>query len=223
MIRLVEPMLVAEHGFFDQADQDVVTDHGAEALNPLAPEHLPVIDAEPPDGTTVEATLDRAMISVATDRASFDVRAVGVAIADDHVLVTRGESGHVILPGGRVELMEHSRSGLVREMREELGVDVTVGRLLWLVENLFLGTGGPHHALEFYYAITLPPALGPAIGSFTHHEEIDGVLWPQTFHWLPVAAVMAMDLYPLFLRQALVSLPDTPGHIVNDERLVTGG
>ena len=64
---------------------------------------------------------------------------------------------------------------------------------------------------------------GPAIGRFIHYEDIDGRLWPQTFHWLPVAAVTTMDLYPLFLRQALWSLPDTPRHIVNDERLVMGG
>jgi ADP-ribose pyrophosphatase YjhB (NUDIX family) len=168
--------------------------------------------------------MDRAMISVTTDRVSFDVRTVGVAVADGQVLVTRDEaSGHVTLPGGRVEFLEHSRAGLAREMREEMGVDVTIGRLLWLVENVFVNAAGHHHALEFYYAITLPPALGPAIGRFTHHEAIDGGFWPQTFSWLPIAEVIALDLYPLFLRQALHALPEAVQHIVNDERLVAGG
>lgn len=44
MIISVEPMLGDEHGFFDLEDQYVVTATGAEALHPLAPERLPVID-----------------------------------------------------------------------------------------------------------------------------------------------------------------------------------
>jgi ADP-ribose pyrophosphatase YjhB (NUDIX family) len=41
------------------------------------------------------------------------------------------------LPGGRVEMLEHSDEALKREMREELSTDVKVGRLVWVVENFF--------------------------------------------------------------------------------------
>ena len=37
--------------------------------------------------------------------------------------------------------MESAGAALRREMREELGVHVTVGRLLWLVENFFTFEG----------------------------------------------------------------------------------
>jgi Xaa-Pro aminopeptidase len=43
MIISSEPMFGNQHGFFDLEDQYVITATGAEALNPLAPEHLPVI------------------------------------------------------------------------------------------------------------------------------------------------------------------------------------
>ena len=39
------------------------------------------------------------------------------------------------LPGGRVEMLEHSDEALKREMREEIATDVKVGRLVWVVEN----------------------------------------------------------------------------------------
>ncbi len=44
MIISVEPMFANEHGYFDLEDQYLITENGAEALHPLAPETLPVID-----------------------------------------------------------------------------------------------------------------------------------------------------------------------------------
>jgi Xaa-Pro dipeptidase len=43
MIISVEPMFGAEHGWYDLEDQYLVTETGREALNPLAPEELPVV------------------------------------------------------------------------------------------------------------------------------------------------------------------------------------
>ena len=164
----------------------------------------------------------REMITVNCERTTFNMRVVGVAVADGHVLLQPGP--HWILPGGRLELMEVAAAGLAREMREELGVEVAVGRLLWVVENFFSDRGVDNHALEFYFAIQLPAALGPALGSFQHVEEdASGQRWPMTFEWVPIATAVTLDLYPLFLRRALVALPSTPEHVVNDERAAAGG
>ncbi|PWK14352.1 NUDIX domain-containing protein [Tumebacillus permanentifrigoris] len=40
------------------------------------------------------------------------------------------------LPGGRVDILEPSNVTIVREFAEELGVEVQVDRLLWVVERL---------------------------------------------------------------------------------------
>ena len=63
----------------------------------------------------------------------------GVVIEDDRILLLnqdtdtgRGWS----LPGGKVEEGETIRDALVREMREETGLDVTPGRLLYVCDHL---------------------------------------------------------------------------------------
>lgn len=67
------------------------------------------------------------------------VRVTGVVIEDDRILLLnqdtdtgRGWS----LPGGKVEEGEPLADALVREMREETGLDVQPGRLLYVCDHL---------------------------------------------------------------------------------------
>ncbi|GAB3521908.1 NUDIX hydrolase [Photobacterium alginatilyticum] len=70
--------------------------------------------------------------------ARFNFRSVAVIVNDDHVLLHRavGDSFWT-LPGGRVEFFENTDATLNRELLEELGIESTVKRHLWYVENFF--------------------------------------------------------------------------------------
>ena len=66
----------------------------------------------------------------------FNYRVVGIVIHNGRVLAHRGEDeGFWTLPGGHAELLEPAALTLKRELREELGIEVEVGRLVWVVEN----------------------------------------------------------------------------------------
>jgi len=68
----------------------------------------------------------------------FQMRIAGLGFRDGHVLVHRAvHETFWTFPGGRAEVGETSEETLKREMVEELGVEVKVGRLLWAVENFF--------------------------------------------------------------------------------------
>jgi ADP-ribose pyrophosphatase YjhB (NUDIX family) len=53
--------------------------------------------------------------------------------------------------GGAVEEGEHSSDAVVREVREEIGQDVTDLRLLGVLENRFTYQGRPGHEIVFVY------------------------------------------------------------------------
>jgi 8-oxo-dGTP pyrophosphatase MutT (NUDIX family) len=78
------------------------------------------------------------MIRVDKGDARFNYRVAGVAVHDDSVLLHKADGDDFwAFPGGRAELGERAEQTLLREMREEIGVAVEVGRLLWDVENFF--------------------------------------------------------------------------------------
>ena len=72
------------------------------------------------------------------------------------LLVTNAASGRFYLPGGGVEVGESLQEAVVREVREEAGIDSTVTRLLAAAEDFFYHdpTGVAYHGLLFYYHAT---------------------------------------------------------------------
>src|SRR5690242_9462627 len=103
------------------------------------------------------------LLDFAHDDVRFHVRVAAVCLCDGHVLLQgTGDGGRWILPGGRGQLLEPTTETIRREMREEFGIEVAVGRLLWVVENFFTGGSGNYyegvrsHQLAFIYEAHLP-------------------------------------------------------------------
>ncbi|MBA3823347.1 MAG: NUDIX hydrolase [Ktedonobacterales bacterium] len=160
------------------------------------------------------------MISIDTLDGSFNFRTVGVAIHNEQVLLHRAtHDTWWSLPGGRVELHETSADALVREMREEMGVDVVLQRLLWVHEQFYVDDISlrRNHSLGFYYLMKVPESLlHPQISSFSSHEANDEEL---VFQWHPIAELetLAMPLYPIMLRTGLRNLPESVVHLVSTQ------
>lgn len=86
----------------------------------------------------------------------FNYRVVGIVFNKNWVLLHRAEEDDFWTPpGGRVELLEPSKDALKREMHEELGVEVCVERLIWIVETFFKDGGTLFHELGLYYLVEL--------------------------------------------------------------------
>ncbi|MDX9956766.1 MAG: NUDIX domain-containing protein, partial [Anaerolineae bacterium] len=109
------------------------------------------------------------MIRLTQNDITFRYRVAGVALHEGRVLLQESPDDHVwALPGGHAETGENATATLVREMQEELGANVQVNRLLWVVENLFPHEGIRHHELGLYFLMDLGAALerlypGPVI------------------------------------------------------------
>ena len=166
------------------------------------------------------------MTLVRADGHLFRVRAAGVAIRDGRVLVTRTvQPSHwknAALLGGGVEPHETSDAAVVREFREEIGVDVRVGRLLWCVENHFRHEADAWHEIGFFWEVFLPPDF-PRVGSGLFVDDVvsENLRVPTEWLWHPLDRLAEIDLRPTFLVEGLRDLPKTTRFLVHVDRAST--
>ena len=82
---------------------------------------------------------------------------LGIFLHEDRLLVFRGDdpSRDVVFYrplGGGIEFGERSADAFVREMREELGAELTAIRYLGMLENIFTHVGKRGHEIVLLYA-----------------------------------------------------------------------
>lgn len=130
--------------------------------------------------------------------AGIETIARGVCIQNGKVLLCRAKGGATTyLPGGHIEFGETGRQALVREIKEEMGVDATAGVFLGVVENQFRQHGKPHAEINLVYRLFLPEST-PA----TAQED-----W-IAFEWRDLADLDAARLLPVEMGKFLV--PEVP-------------
>ena len=97
-------------------------------------------------------------ISVFIDDVKFNFR-VGVILEyNNSVILEKGNScDFAVIPGGRVQTLEDIKSGLIREIQEEMHFDISKKeiKLQDIIENFFTSNNVKYHELYFVYRVKL--------------------------------------------------------------------
>lgn len=84
----------------------------------------------------------------------FRASAYGVLVENGKVLFKRQQSVKKFdLPGGGIEIGETISEGLVREFKEETGLTVEIGKLLFVDESFFTHNGEDAHGILIFYEV----------------------------------------------------------------------
>jgi ADP-ribose pyrophosphatase YjhB (NUDIX family) len=149
--------------------------------------------------------------------ARFNYRAGAICLRDQHILLnTTPRFSFWWIPGGRVDMRESSNDALRREMREELGVEIEIGRLLWVLENFFHLDERAYHELAFLFEVNLPSDCQFLDTSLVYEREDGGM--PLRYRWFPLTDLDTIDIRPSFLQGALQVLPTSTQHVVQQDR-----
>lgn len=157
------------------------------------------------------------MVAFEKAQARFNYRVAGVAIHNGRVLLDRNtRNNYWVLPGGHPDMMESMAVALRREMFEEIGANVEIIRLLWIIENFFY-KDKPVHELSFYFLMEIDPDSPLLLSEGPFYGEEHG--YQLVYQWQPIEenALMKLPLFPGFLTTGLLELPDNPTHIVFDD------
>lgn len=97
-----------------------------------------------------------------------------VFVGDRVVLVKRAQEplkGRWSLPGGRLEVGETMREGIARELREETGLDASVGPVVEVLERIVRDEAG---RVEFHYVLIdfLCTSDGLTLGAGSDASEV---------------------------------------------------
>jgi len=103
---------------------------------------------------------------------------VGAVIVDGDrvVLVRRGSEpsrGEWSLPGGAVEVGETLEACVVREIREETGLRVTVGPIIEVFDRI---AHDPDERVQYHYVL-VDYLCWPAGGALQEGDDVDAVVW----------------------------------------------
>lgn len=184
---------------------------------PVYPDPEDQVEDDEDDLLPVDDTQQSArMITFDHDNARFTYRVAGIALHNGRVLLNTVQGFDFwFLPGGRCELREAATEALVREMREEMSLEVRVERLLWVVENFFVFQGITNHELGLYFLMSLPPDSGlyDTQELFAGTEQSIDLI----FQWHRLDELDRVPLFPAFLRQTLQAIPATVEHIVHTD------
>ncbi|GGQ03406.1 ADP-ribose pyrophosphatase YjhB (NUDIX family) [Actinomadura coerulea] len=103
-----------------------------------------------------------------------EVRVTGIVIEDGRILLLDQDTDtgrSWSLPGGKVEEAEPLADALVREMREETGVDVEAGRLLYVCDHI----RGDAHVLHITFEARRVGGTAGVVAGTADSRPIRGV------------------------------------------------
>lgn len=154
-------------------------------------------------------------ISFKTEQGHFNYRVAGLIIHNGHILIMKDEtSPYYYIPGGRVSLHESAEEAIKREIKEELRIDVCINRMLWLAESFFVEetNGETFHEIAFYFLLDLvDTSIFERSNPFVLEENGEQRL---RFYWKLLTELKDLYMYPLFLKERILNLPEALEHIM---------
>lgn len=145
----------------------------------------------------------------------FEVIARAIIVVNQKILLQRNvRRDEFALPGGHIEMGETLKESLVRELKEETGLDISVGKLAYVNENFFEQEGQEFHEIGFYFLADVVGEIPESIESKEGHID---------FWFIGLDDLVKKDFYPEFLRTVLPEdarsdFSDPVKHIVQRER-----
>jgi len=149
------------------------------------------------------------------DKTVFNYRTCGVILKGERILLHRMKDDDFwVLVGGRVKMLESSECAIKREIGEELGGNIEVNRLLWIVENFFKYKEKDYHEILTIYLIDFEKESWV----MNQQDSFNGLEGERLIYkWFNFNELYNLNIKPSFLKEKLLFLPNLPTHIIHRE------
>lgn len=140
-------------------------------------------------------------LTLNVDGGYVNIRVGAIIIKDGKFLMTGNDKeSYLYSVGGRIRFGETAEQAVMREVKEETGVDMKVDRLAFVHENFFTGdfgvtVGKPIYEISLFFTMIVPDDFSPICESQNDDGAHEKLVW--------VSADTAQKIYPEFFRTEL--------------------
>ena len=138
-----------------------------------------------------------------------NVRSGIIIIKDNKILLHKNDNKeNYSLPGGGVHFLESSEEAIIREIREETGLDIKVENFVSTIENIFERGGIKFHEVYFIYK----GSFITDIDTSKVIENIEGK--PLKYGFVPLDKLDDYYILPVVIKDII---KNNTSHIINRE------
>ena len=155
-------------------------------------------------------------IKIYKDDLKFKLRVTAIFIYDNCLFVDKYTEDSYILPGGYVEIGESSEDAILRELKEETGLDFNVISFAGVAENFYINSKGQKtHGIDFYYFVNLSDEQVNNL-NMDYIESDKGRVIKHNFKWLNLNEINNYNVLPDIIKNILNENIKTFHYIIND-------
>ena len=146
-------------------------------------------------------------VKINSEEGKFKFRVCGILKVNDKYLTVKIQGNDFYcLPGGHVELGEDTDSAILREMKEELGYEVNIVKLVSIIQNFFKSKDDKvFHELGYYYIVEPKNIDEVNLNDYVITENDKGKLVRLEFKWFTLEELKEAYFLPAVLKNELTN------------------
>lgn len=147
-------------------------------------------------------------INVDIQGVSFVCRSCAIIENKDKILFQKRKGDKFwALPGGKIEILEKTKEALMRELKEELGIeDISVGEVVSVTENFFKWDGKQVHQYIFTHKVHINEDKYNSI-----EDEFEGAEIGKNviFKWIKKSELKNENIKPDYIVDQILNMKNT--------------
>ena len=141
-------------------------------------------------------------VKILGDNLKFKLRVSAIIINNGNLLVNRYGENSYCLPGGYVNLGETSEEAIIRELKEETGLNFKIVKYGGVAENFFTNLRNQKtHGIDFYYFVDLDDkkkTLGDL--DMNYVEKDNHAVIKHHYYWIPLNDINSYNILPEIIK-----------------------
>jgi len=138
---------------------------------------------------------------------------IGAVLIRNNKLLVMCDNGEYALPGGHVSFGETSKETLIREIKEEISVEIDCDRLIWVEENFWKWGKKKAHNISLYYLVSLKNDADIPDDYCKKLNDNKNV----SIQWLSFNEIPHVTIYPQFIKDKIGNISLGIEHFIRND------